>query len=342
MIEMHDLFRVNNGFKTPLYKQLINNVLSSINCNNLKIGDKLPSINSICSEFKLSRDTVVKAYDFLKEKGILTSVHGKGYYINNNHGDVKRNVFILFDAQHTSYKEMLLKGMQKSVGDKANLDVFSHHYNPIFFKDIIEKYRNDYEFFVVMPFHHAHVYESINKINADKILLLDIAVDFPNNKYAYIYQSHDAELKKALYEGLPRIKKYKKFILVYPEEKHHPIETKHAFITFCLENNIEYEVMHDLINAQLKKDYIYFIIEDDDLVYLIKYVRKNLLKLGRDVGCITYNDTPYKEVIEGGITTISVDFFRMGELVGNYILNPFYIEKLVPTEFILRNSLKRN
>ncbi len=339
MIDLQQLFRPNNGFKTPLYKQLINNVLSNINNNNLNVGDKLPSINSICSEFKLSRDTVVKAYDYLREKGILTAVHGKGFYINNSVANVKRNVFILFDAQHTPYKEMLFKGLKNYVGTRANLDIFSHHYNPSFFRDTIERYRNDYEYFVLMPFDHKYVFESICKIDSDKILLLDIAVDFPDNKYSYIFQSHDRGLKKALYKGLRKIKKYEKFILVYPEERHHPLETKSAFINFCLENDIEYELMHDLSSASLKRNYVYLIIEDDDLVSLVKFVKKRKLKMGKDIGCIAYNDTPYKELIEGGITTISIDFLKMGEMVGHYILEPQFIKKLVPTHFILRNSL---
>lgn len=339
MIDLHSLFHVDNGFKTPLYKQLINNVLSNIKNNNLVIGDKLPSINSICKEFQLSRDTVIKAYDFLKEKGILTAVQGRGFYINNSRSDVKTNVFILFDAQHTSYKEMLFKGMKKCVGNRANLDIFSHHYNPVFFKDVIEKYRNDYEYFVIMPFSHPYVFESIGKIDSNKILLLDIAVDFPERRYAYIFQSHDGELKRILYKGLSRLKKYKKIVLVYPEEKHHPIETKKAFTAFCDENCIDYEIRHDLNNIAIQKHMAYFIIEDDDLVCLIKYIRMKHLKLGRDIGCITYNDTPYKEIIEGGITTISVDFYKMGEMVGDYILNPLHIEKYVSTYFILRNSL---
>jgi DNA-binding transcriptional regulator YhcF (GntR family) len=39
------------------------------NCRkNYKKGDKLPSINKVCLEFKISRDTVMLAYDELKKE----------------------------------------------------------------------------------------------------------------------------------------------------------------------------------------------------------------------------------------------------------------------------------
>jgi len=45
------------------------------------------------------------------------------------------------------------------------------------------------------------------------------------------------------------------------------------------------------------------------------YARANNLKLGTELGIISYNDTSLKKVVGSGISTISTDFQKMGEQV---------------------------
>ena len=53
-------------------------------------------------------------------------------------------------------------------------------------------------------------------------------------------------------------------------------------------------------------------------VNLVKQVREKRLRLGKDIGIISYNDTPLKELL--GITVISTDFKVMGETAADMIL----------------------
>ena len=46
----------------------------------------MPSINQLSRDYKVSRDTVFKAFIDLKERGIIDSTPGKGYYVVNRHG----------------------------------------------------------------------------------------------------------------------------------------------------------------------------------------------------------------------------------------------------------------
>ena len=43
----------------------------------------LPSVNQLCEEAKLSRDTVFKAYAILKDSNRVVAVPNKGYYVAN-------------------------------------------------------------------------------------------------------------------------------------------------------------------------------------------------------------------------------------------------------------------
>src|SRR5687768_17795963 len=68
---------------TPKYQQLANSIVKAIEDGKLQLGDMLPSINELSFQFEICRDTAEKGYKYLKKQGIIGSVPGKGYFINN-------------------------------------------------------------------------------------------------------------------------------------------------------------------------------------------------------------------------------------------------------------------
>ncbi len=74
-----------------------------------------------------------------------------------------------------------------------------------------------------------------------------------------------------------------------------------------------------------------------DLVNLINQIRENELVLGEDVGVISYNDTPLKELL--GIAVMSTDFKVMGEMAAQMILSNQKGRFKVPFNFIDRKSI---
>ena len=79
--------------KVPKYKQIISFVENAIIIGELKIGDQLPSLNDLRNKFKLSRDTVITAFNELKARGVIYSVVGKGYYVKTTDIKVKLKFF---------------------------------------------------------------------------------------------------------------------------------------------------------------------------------------------------------------------------------------------------------
>jgi len=78
---------------------------------------------------------------------------------------------------------------------------------------------------------------------------------------------------------------------------------------------------------------------DNDLVRLIKMAKNKLLKIGEDIGVVSYNDTPLKEVVCDGVTTISTNFEVMGKSMAQMILNNERVLKINPSMLIRRESL---
>ena len=89
--------QIDDSLGVPKYRQIINSVYAAISIGSLKLGDKIPSLNQICVEFQLSRDTVMVAFNELKSKGIINSIPGKGYYINSTEINLDQKIFVLFD-----------------------------------------------------------------------------------------------------------------------------------------------------------------------------------------------------------------------------------------------------
>ena len=78
----------------------------------------------------------------------------------------------------------------------------------------------------------------------------------------------------------------------------------------------------EMLNMGFVKD-VTKIIEstpnDRELACIIKKAESQNLEIGSDIGIISYNDTPLKEVLCGGITTLSTDFSQMGRTMASLI-----------------------
>ncbi len=74
---------INNSSMIPIYEQLIDQIKSQIIDGRISEGESLPSVRAMAKELRISALTVKKAYDLLEMEGFITTVHGKGSYVNS-------------------------------------------------------------------------------------------------------------------------------------------------------------------------------------------------------------------------------------------------------------------
>ncbi|WP_317169191.1 substrate-binding domain-containing protein [Mucilaginibacter humi] len=84
---------------------------------------------------------------------------------------------------------------------------------------------------------------------------------------------------------------------------------------------------------------MYINLMEDDLVELVEKIISSKLKVGEDIGVISYNETPLKKIILNGITTISTDFKMMGEKAAEMALTNTKEHLAIPFKVTLRDSL---
>jgi DNA-binding LacI/PurR family transcriptional regulator len=93
-----------------------------------------------------------------------------------------------------------------------------------------------------------------------------------------------------------------------------------GFRKFCVEHKLDFEIIDEIFDDIILKAHDLFItIEESDLVNLVNRIREDEFEIGKDIGVISYNDTPLKELL--GITCISTDFKAIGETAANMIIN---------------------
>ncbi|WP_258103500.1 GntR family transcriptional regulator [Marinoscillum sp. MHG1-6] len=336
---------ISDESSTPKYKQIVFSVINKIETGHIKYGQKLPSINKLSFDYYLARDTVEKAYNELKDRGVIESVKGKGYYVRNSTPTSKVNVLILFNKL-SAYKKEIFNAISRELEGKANIDFFVYHYDYETFERILTEHLKGYSYYVIMPhftdFEPFDLNKLLKMIPKEKIILLDNQIEGVDHYGSIIYQDFKLDIYDAMVEASEFLNKYDKLVMVFPENGDYPYpkEIVVGFRRYCGFNNKKHEILNELNeHHEIKANSAYILIEESDLVALIKLQRSSGLSLGKDIGILSYNDTLLKEVLAEGISVITTDFVKMGSLAAKCITSNEAVECKNDFRFIQRNSL---
>ncbi|MFW6257802.1 MAG: GntR family transcriptional regulator [Prolixibacteraceae bacterium] len=333
---MKKVIKINEHSLLPKYRQIMDSLCQSIENGTLKKGDKIPSINQICSQFNLSRDTVMYAFNELKSKGILLSQPGKGYYLATSETHRDEKIFVLFD-EFNALKEDLFNALLNSIKGKGQVEVFFHNYNPKLFKTLIHESAGRYTSYIIMPASFDNIGHLLSKLPSDRVFILD-RIKPELKPYATVYQNFEQDFYDALVNGRMLLKKYMKLVFIHSDGKE-PAERVKGFERFCRENNFNYQVVGSIDGNRPALYEAWFVTSDRDLVRLVKMAKEYKYKLGKKFGIVSFNDSMLKEVVGGGITTISTDFAEMGRNLAALILNHKKGNIRNPSKLIIRKSL---
>jgi DNA-binding transcriptional regulator YhcF (GntR family) len=326
-------FNINHQSDVPKYQQLVNCINDAIAKNLLNKGDILPSVNFICKENKLSRDTVFKAYSILKEQKIIESVPNKGYFVAGE----TRKILLVLDT-FKAYKEVLYHSVINNLSENVIADVQFHHYNIDNFKTIINNSVGKYYKYIVMNFDHKEVATTMTTIANDKLLLIDWNIH-SKSKNNYVFQDFGKAFYEALTEALEAFKKYNEVVLVYPNYTYHPQESVAFFKKFGDHFKLNYKIITNPKDFNIEKNTAYISVSDRILGQFLEQCQENNFEPGTDVGFLSYNETPMKKFIYKGISVVSTDFKEMGTKIAEFVTTEEPMHCYVSTKLILRESL---
>ena len=109
-------------------------------------------------------------------------------------------------------------------------------------------------------------------------------------------------------------------------------------MNFCIDHSLDYKVVNrgqeDIFVANGD---LFVVIEDDDLVELIDLVKTKKIILGKDIGVISYDETPLKRLLD--VAVVSTDFNKMGATAAEMIVANKKGKIKNPFHFIDRGSI---
>jgi DNA-binding transcriptional regulator YhcF (GntR family) len=338
---MNAFSQISSSSKVPKYQQLVNTLLSDIETGVLKSGDRLPSINEASEECYLSRDTVERAYAELHRLGVITSIFRKGYFITGKNPKMKTKVFFLV-GRMTDANKVFFNAFMDSVGKNVIVDVFTYNYKNDNFREIINNHLGNYHYYVVMPHlveDDAENIKTLKKITGERLLLIDNPFPTLGGNHSSLWSDVRSNLFSLLAQNKEELRKYERLSLVLSNDDYFDAEILRTFPEFCEACGFEFEIMDGLVGEKIEKNTAYFVMDDIDLVEVIKQAQPQGWTLGKEVGVVSFGDSCFKEILAGGITAISYQPEEFGNKAAQIVHGTGRMQEAIPMAWVQRASI---
>ena len=158
-------------------------------------------------------------------------------------------------------------------------------------------------------------------------------------EFNYVTQEFGKSSYAAFAQLADAIKKFDEMIFFHLPGSLVPIEIVQSYLKFVKDFKVNGKVLAEYKPGSVEKGKVYYTNDNSDLWQILKDCRSKKLKPGKDVGILSHNDEPVKEIISDGITTYSTNFTLMGKRAAQAVLSREQIHEIIPTVLIRRNSL---
>jgi len=119
-------FQCDTTSRTPIYRQLIDQVRRAIARGGLRPGERLPSVRQLSRDLVVNPNTIARAYTELEREGTLITQQGRGVFIAEPGTDLTKKArrkqlseqldLLFVEAVHLGFTaEELLSMMQSRI-----------------------------------------------------------------------------------------------------------------------------------------------------------------------------------------------------------------------------------
>ena len=314
--------------RTPIYKQVVDQIETAVMNGELKPGYALPSMLELARMYDISKETVKKAYGILVKRGLLESYQGKGFYVRSKSKQVRKKVVLLLDTL-TAFKQVFANSILEVLGNKAESHILVHNKDVGLFRYYLDQSLGKYDYYVIMPHFsrdektEREIEKQIMRIPKKQLILADRIIDSLPGDFGAVYQDFDGGLTRCLTEILPDLRRYPQLdMFTLPNCLYGDI-AELAVARFCDQNNYHASFFNELSPKYFHKNQVCLFYNhiDQVMLQLNEIAEKKGLVISDDIKVICYNESPICNLLCGGITTISVDFEQMGKQCAEMIIS---------------------
>jgi DNA-binding transcriptional regulator YhcF (GntR family) len=301
-------------------------------------------MNELSNELDISKETVKKAYSILREKGVIDSSHGKGFYVTNNNNKLK--ILLLFDKIST-YKQVLYNSFLTTIGETAEITIRLHNQDFDLFEEFIEENLDIFDYYIITPHFpliteiQKKVVKTLKKVPNRKLILLDRNIEELPGNYGAVYQDFVEDVFDGLKQSVEQLKKFNKLNVISMPGSMYASLIKKGIERFCKQNHIKYQFHNKLSIDIIQKQQVFLILNsqlDTELIELVRIAKSKDCVIGKDIGIISYNESPINEIVLDGLTVFSTDFKKMGELAAKMIIEKKFKKIKCNFQLIKRNT----
>lgn len=112
---------ISNSSNSPIYEQIFSQIKNLIIEGKLKEGEALPSMRLLAKELRISVITTKRAYEELEREGFITSITGKGSFVNKRNLDLIREENLRNIENHLEEASNLAKLSNISLAELSNM-----------------------------------------------------------------------------------------------------------------------------------------------------------------------------------------------------------------------------
>ncbi len=333
------LREVDFNSRLPKYRQVILAISRDIRRAILTPGDKIPSINEASSECYLSRDTVEKAYKELSRRGIIRSIPGKGFFVSDSVFDNPLKILLVFDKLDES-RWKLFNELNECLGN-AELTMMSYEHNYRMLNLSLEEHKNDFDFFIVIPHFFAYqddLKRAFSSVVPERLIVLTHEVSGLDEQTSQFTFDRKAEWTKALDAVSDRMGSFRRLVLFFQDDFSFPQEIFEAVEAFTNRVGMPFKSLNEWDPKKIQPGDVALVLEDETLSELVEFATRKELEIGQDIGIISFDDDPMKELLGGGITTLGYNYREIAELTATRIQTGNPLSYQFPLEWSHRKS----
>lgn len=305
----------------PKYLKVVNAIVQDIERGHLSAGDRLPSLNEACADWYLSKDSVKRAYGTLHQRGFVTSITRKGFFVA---GSPKRHALrvLIVAGQLTEGVKELHDAIAASLTREVILDVCSYNYQRQLLCQLLEKHLGDYHYFVMMPHligQDSATLQCLRKIPGRNLIL--IGNDWPEtlqHGYQLRYGGEEA-IYGALRTHLNTLCRYTRLNLVLSEQDCFDADSIRAFRRFCSDYAFDFQMIDDLAESDVQPGQAYFVAHSRHLVKLVGCCQRSGWELGKQIGVVSLVENDYTRLLAGGVSVIGRPSADVGRQVAQIL-----------------------
>lgn len=338
---------IDNNSSIPVYQQLIHSLETLIETGHYKAGDILPSMNCVSESLGISKETAKKAYNILRDKGYIEPAQGKGFFVKSIDEVKSTRILMLFDKLST-YKLVLYRSFVESVGKNIDITIHLHNQDIELFDSLLESNLDKYDYYIITPHFptdertQANSLKLLRKIPNRKLIVLDTYLPDLTGNFGSVYQDFQTDIYDGLTQGIELLKRFDRINVVTTPTSLYAKPLSKGLSRFFSQHNFEHSTSREFKKDDLQKGTVYLILGsqlDSELFGVLRAAKENGFVIGKDIGVVSYNESPINEFIVNGLTTLSTDFAQMGRIAAQMV-NTGQLHK-VHNQFnlIVRNTL---